>query len=122
MSVDPAALRALAQRTRWASGPDRAPDADVARALGVERPRSPLDPGGSSARGWVDWVPLYTTSDRAVIRDVLPKGLGWQKPIVHGGRWHVSCGGYPAAEAATPTLALLAAALEARAALTESAP
>ena len=123
MTADPATLRALAQRARDASGPDRMLDADVADAIG-------FDPTCLHA-------PPYTASIDAVIRDVVPAECGWSvtlsqaerskpaqdalahvNPPLGSSLWKSFC----LDGCATPALALLAASLLARAALAEATP
>lgn len=116
MTADAVTFRDLARRAHEAKGPDPALDADVARALGWNEQAFTASAGPDSYSGSLD----------AVIRDVLPARSEWDAGLRNGyGYAWVRSAPSPAGRgrsgaeashaAATPALAMLAAALEARA-------
>lgn len=122
--ADPATLRSLAQRAREATGPDR--ELDKAVSAAVLGP--PKDIEEAVMRELDSNPPPYTDLDGlpAIIRDVLPAGCGWE--VVGLSQWPAVAHVWPPrssfafGEAATPALALLSAALDARAAIAEAQP
>lgn len=112
--MDKATLIALAERVEKAQGPDRELDAEIAAATGT-----------AVKRDWdADWAPHYCASLDAAAA-LVPEGRDWWvriyngKPraaVEHHEPWSwadIAC------RAATPALALTAAALRARAAVME---
>lgn len=129
------ALLALAERAEAATEPDRALHGDIAEALGLNPPwagkRTPHFWRDSWSDGRDYWdAPAYTTSLDAAMT-LVPKGWGWlvsqpnEKAIASGllkkdtpvmGEVQYGCDRRYTVAAATPALALCAAALRAHAA------
>lgn len=137
--TDAAGLRALAKRVEAATGPDRALDFAIMRVAGWEeyvRHRGGLLAGIPCWRhpdGRIVEAPFHYTASLDAAASLVPEGLSWQS----GRRCHSDDGWFghsivwePSdprddeamrfmASAATPALALCAAALRARAAMME---
>jgi hypothetical protein len=132
MSADAAALTALAERVESAQGPDRELDAKIVAAIGsvaipwhhhgVAVPQW-REPSGLEGAGTVStasrYVPLYTASVDAAVA-LVP--VGWERGFSHDpphqavgrvNKWNEHS---IEARAATPALAICAAALRALAA------
>lgn len=106
-------LEALAERCEKAAGPDREFDAEIAQAIGV----GPTGFAQAKGKHWVTW-PAYTSSLDAAL-ELVPEGLGWTLySDGYAGVGPITDDEIPQPEiiAATPALALCAAALRARAA------
>lgn len=129
-----AELLALADRAEWAEGADRELDAEIAVAVyGGEIVWKTANyimdpyparryPSAAHVGGYCNGhIPAFTTSLDAAL-SLVPEGWGWQMRRSHHGKravcylWN-GCGVWsPTVVAATPALALVAAALRARAA------
>jgi hypothetical protein len=120
--TDAAGLRALAERVEGAEGADRYLDADVFAALHPDMRRCPRDPRAfiSDDEEWLKTPPFYTASLDAAA-SLVPAGWAW---CVHdvGIASLMRAPTVVKAQAATPALALTAAALRARAAMMEAQP
>lgn len=129
--TDPATLRALASRIEALTGPDREVDAEVACAMRGYTMHADSKPADGTFAFWFgkpeeseccncsSW-PAFTASLDAAAG--LTDGMAWslscqRSPDMGGRNWNASVSfsrNYPG-KAATPALALLAAALRARA-------
>ena len=129
MTTDRATLLALADRVEAATGPDREMDAEIAFAVGWRKSRGEWwkPPGGE----WGLVLPTFTASLDAAL-SLVPEGWRWSVDFTQRAPYQ-DCGradlyapgsGYKPADvqdvyAATPALALTAAALRA---LAQEAP
>jgi hypothetical protein len=124
--TDPTTLLALADRCEQAAGPDRELDVAIARALDWKPlyrddyskwwPPAAVEDSRARKRSILHHptqpLPAFTASLDAAVT-LVPEGYGWMvmKNVAKVGRWPK--------RAATPALALCAAALRARAAMAQ---